>query len=188
MKQGRPGIEYNAFVTVWQELLNEGCATLHHALDRLGGSRSTLLRHRERYEQEQQSKAVDLIKRIKLTDVLVKSIAAIKLEEIDTLEGHNQALNARIDDSLHALKETEKKLTQALATVDEQQAKFAETTLAFERKLAISQAQIEDLQQREQTLQARCEQLNQQHNHALQDAAVAKKEVELLRERGPIRA
>jgi hypothetical protein len=80
------------------------------------------------------------------------------------------------------------KLTQALATVDEQQAKFAEIKLSFERKLAISQAQIKDLQQREQRLQARCEQLNQQHNHALQDAAVAKKEVELLRERDSIRA
>lgn len=55
--------------------------------------------------------------------------------------------------------------------------------LEFERKLAVSQARVEDLLAREQKMQLRYDELNQHYNQAKQDAAVTKKEIELLKEK-----
>jgi len=51
-KQGRPGIPYDKFVVVWEELLQENRAGTNIAHDLLGGSKSTIATYRERYERE----------------------------------------------------------------------------------------------------------------------------------------
>jgi len=48
--------------------------------------------------------------------------------------------------------------------------------------LAAAQALIEDTEQREQKMAAKCEKLAEQYNLAKQEAAVANKEIEMLRE------
>ena len=54
--------------------------------------------------------------------------------------------------------------------------------LKLERKLAAAQALIEDTEQREQKMASKCEKLAEQYNLAKQEAAVANKEIEMLRE------
>ena len=45
-KQGRPGIPYEDFVVVWEQLLQEGRAGSNTAHDLLGGSKSTIAAYR----------------------------------------------------------------------------------------------------------------------------------------------
>jgi chromosome segregation ATPase len=181
-KQGRPGIPYEKFVLVWEQLLQEGRAGTNTAHDVLGGSKSTIATYRERYEREKASKELSLIKNIKLTEAVHRAIAEIKVQEIETLEKINAQLKSRIDDYLAAIKEAEEKLASTIVTLDDEKTAFDIEKLKLERKLAAVQARIDDMEQREQKSTIKYEKLNEQYNHAKQEAAVAKKEIEMLRE------
>ena len=54
--------------------------------------------------------------------------------------------------------------------------------MELERKLAAAQARIEDAEKRERQFIDQHEQLNEKYNEAKQAAAVAEKEIEMLRE------
>lgn len=183
-KQGRPGIPYDKFVEVWEQLLSEGRAGTNTAHDLLGGSKSTIASYRERYEREKASKELSVIKSVELTEAVHQAIAGVKVKEIEALEKVNNQLKARIDEHLALLKETEEKLAAAKVAFDDAKVNFDAERLSLERKLAAAQARIDDMESREQTLLAKYEKLGEQYNHAKQEAAVAKKEVEMLREQG----
>lgn len=181
-KRGRPGISYEQFVGTWEQLLDEGRAKTNEVLETLGGSKSTISDFRERYEREKESKSLSLIKSIELTDAVHQAIASIKVKEIEALEKINAQLKSRIDEHLSLLKETEEKLASVKVDIDDAKANFDVEKLALERKLAAAQGRIDDMDRREQKLISRCDLLVEQHNQAKQEAAVAKKEVEMLRE------
>lgn len=181
-KQGRPGISYEKFVEVWEQLISEKRESTNTALDILGGSKSTIITHRERYEREKASKELSFIKSVKLTDAVHQAIAEIKVEEIEVLEKVNTQLKARIDGYLATLKESDAKVAALHVDMDTLKADFDVAKLGFERKLAAAQARIDDLEQREQKAMARYEQLSELYNQAKQEAAVARKEIEMLRE------
>lgn len=181
-KQGRPGIPYEDFVVVWEQLLQEGRAGSNTAHDLLGGSKSTIAAYRERYEREKASKELGLIKSVKLTEAVHRAIAEIKVQEIEILEKNNAQLKARIDDYLATIKEAEEKLAAAKVEFNDIKSNFDIEMLKLERKFAVAQSRISDIDQREQKLSAKYELLNEQYNHAKQETAVAKKEIEMLRE------
>jgi chromosome segregation ATPase len=181
-KQGRPGIPYEKFITVWEQLLQEGRAGTNAAHDILGGSKSTIATYRERYEGEKNSKELSLIKSVKLTEAVHRAIAEIKVQEIEALEKANTQLKNRINDYLTLIKEAEEKSAAVMVALDDAKTDFDIEKLKLERKLAAAQARIDDMEQREQKLSAKYEQLNEQYNHAKQEAAVSKKEIEMLRE------
>jgi chromosome segregation ATPase len=183
-KQGRPGIPYDHFVKAWEQLINEGRAGTNAAHDMLGGSKSTIATYRERYEREKISKELSIIKSIKLTEAVHRAIAEIKVTEIDTLDKANTQLKLRIDDYIATMKEAESKLDSAKVDLADAKANFDIETLKLERALAAAQARIEDTEQREKKLIIRFEQINEQYSKAKQEAAVAKKEIEMLREHG----
>ncbi len=182
-KRGRPGIAYEDFVETWEQLLlTQGRATTNAAHEALGGNKNTIASFRERYERDKAAKALSLIKSIELTDAVHQAIAGIKVKEIDALEKANGQLKSRIDEYLALVKETDEKLASAKIDLEDARMKFEAEKLSLERKLAAAQARIEDMQTREQKLIARCEQLVEHYNQAKQEAAVAKKEVDMLRE------
>jgi hypothetical protein len=45
-KQGRPGIPYEKFVEVWEQLIKDRIARTNGAQDKLGGSKSTIASYR----------------------------------------------------------------------------------------------------------------------------------------------
>jgi hypothetical protein len=182
-KPGRPGIPYERFVQTWEQLIQEGRAGTNAALDILGGNKITIAAFRERYEREKTLKELSIINSIQLTEAVHQAIAGIKVKEIEALEKANAQLVSRIDEYLAILKETEEKLAAAKVDLDDAKVQFDIERLSLERKLAAAQARTDDLDQREQKLLARHEQLDEQYNQAKQEAAVAKKEVEMLRER-----
>jgi chromosome segregation ATPase len=183
-KQGRPGIPYEQFVQAWEQLINEGRAGTNAVHDILGGSKSTIATYRERYEREKASKELSIIKSIKLTEAVHRAIAEIKVTEIDALDKSNTQLKLRIDEHIAAMKEAESKLDSAKVDFADAKANFDIEMLKLERALAAAQARIEDTEQREKKLIIKCEQLNEQYSKAKQEAAVAKKEIEMLREHG----
>lgn len=181
-KPGRPGISYEAFVGVWEQLLDEGRARTNAAHDILGGSKSTIAAFRERYEREKASKELAIIKSVKLTEAVHLAIADIKVEEIEALEKVNAQLKSRIDDHIAVMKEAEKELAAANVDLEEVNTNFDIEKLKLERQLAASQARIDDMGEREQKRITQHEQLGKQYSQAKQEAAVAKKEIEMLRE------
>lgn len=181
-KAGRPGVTYEQFIEVWEQLKAEGSATLSSVLSKLGGSNSTLINYRERYEQEKNSKQTDILKQIKLQDDLIKVIANIKVEEMELLEKQNQELKARLEEYLKTIKENEISIDKATKTIDELKTQSEEINLDFERKLAASEARSAELTIRENHANEQLEKLREHYNEAKQEAAVAKREIELLRE------
>lgn len=182
-KQGRPGISYEKFVEVWEQLIYEKRESTNAVLEILGGSKSTIIAYRERYERDKASKELAFIKSVKLPEAMHKAIAEIKVEEVDALEKVNIQLKSRIDEYLAVLKEADANAAALHIDRDTLKADFDSAKLGLERKLAAAQARIEDLVQREQRAIERYEQINELYNQARQEAAVAKKEIELLRER-----
>lgn len=181
-KQGRPGIPYEKFIVVWEQLLQDGRAGTNTAHDALGGSKSTIAAYRERYEREKSSKELSLIKSIKLTEAVHRAIAEIKVQEIETLEKANTKLKSRIDEHLATIKEVEEKFAAAQVACEDAKNDFDIERLKFERQLAAANARIDDMEQREQKLALKYDQLNEKYNLAKQEAAVSKKEIEMLRE------
>jgi hypothetical protein len=182
MIKRRPSISYEQFVETWQQLEMEGRAGTNTALDRLGGNKSTIIAFRERYEREKASHALAIIKSIELPEAVQQAIAGVKVKEVESLEKENVKLKTRIDEHLLILKETEEKLALSQVDLDDLKVNFDVEKLAFERKLAALQARIDDFELREQKLLSQHEQLSEKCNQAKQEAAVAKKEVEMLRE------
>ena len=181
-KQGRPGIPYEKFVEIWVRLIDEGRAGTNVAHDILGGSKSTITAYRERYEREKTSQQISIIKNIELPKAICHTIAEMKVKELTALEKTNEQLIIRIDDYLSAMKEVEGKLLSVQVELDDAKTNFDAEKLKLERQLAAAEARIEDMQQREQKLMSHNEQLGNQYNDAKQAAAVAKKEIEMLRE------
>lgn len=180
--KGRPGIPYEKFVEVWESLIKEQRATTNAAHDILGGSKSTIASYRERYERDKSSRTLSFINSIQLTEAMHQAIATIKVKEVEELEKINTQLKSRIDEYLTIMKESQEKLSAAKVDLDEAKVNFDVEKLSLERKLAAAKARIEDLEKREKNLLDKCDQLNDQHNQSKQEAAVAKKEVEMLRE------
>src|SRR5262245_6805089 len=98
-RRGRPGISYEQFIEVWEQLANEGRAGTNAVHDILRGNKSTIVAFRERYEREKASKELALIKNIELPDAVHQAIASIKVKEIEVLEKVNVQLKARIDEN-----------------------------------------------------------------------------------------
>lgn len=182
-KVGRPlSVTYEQFTPVWEQLINGGRATTNAAHDMLGGGKSTIAGFRERYEQQKTSKTQAFIKSVELPEALHRTIADIKVKEIETLEQAKKELESRIDSYIHGMNEAESKLAEARVEFEDAKSNFDLEKLTLERKLAASQARNEYLEKREQSLTSQCDKLNQQYNDAKQDAAVAQKEVQVLRE------
>jgi hypothetical protein len=179
---GRPGVPYKKFVEIWEQLVVDGKASNNAAQQLLGGSKSTIGSFRERYEREKTDKVIGMINSIQLTEAVKQAIAQIKVKEILELEKIIAQLNSRSEEYLSTLKETEDKLAASGLELDEAKLKFETQHLDWERNLAVSQVRFEDRRQQEQLLIAKYEKLNEQYNQAKQEAAVAKKEVEMLRE------
>lgn len=181
-KLGRPGIPYEQFVETWQQLLKEERANVTNILAILGGSRSTITNYHERYEREQAVKEYNIINSIELSEAVHQAIAGVKVKEIDCLKKENMQLKSRIDGYLTLVNESEEKLAAAKVDLDDAKVNSDLEKLSLERKLAAAEARIEEITQREQTLLAKYEALSQQYNQAKQAAAVAQKEVDMLRE------
>lgn len=181
-KRGRPGIPYEQFVEAWEQLVSTGRESTNAALDIIGGNKSTIIAFRERYEREKTSKEISMINSIELTEAVHKAIASVKVKEVDALERANTALKARIDEYSAVLSATERKSAEIVVDFEDAKTNFDIEKSKAEKQLAALQARIDDAKQRESALMVRYEQLNEQYNQARQDAAVAKKEVELLRE------
>jgi len=180
-KRGRPGVSYEKFVEAWEQLIKENRASINVALDAIGGSKGTIAAFRERYEREQSSKELSIIKNIELTDAVHQAIAGIKVKEITVLEKISAQLKSRIDDCVALIKELEEKLASAQVDLSDAKSNFDVERLSFERKLAAAHARIEDMNKREQQLISRFDKINEQLNQSKQEAAVAKKEVEMMR-------
>ena len=181
MTKGRPGVPYEQFIKVWEELLKEGKASNATVIDILGGSKSTIAKYREQYERDNTSKERQLIAEIQLTDDIIKAISQTKVKEITFLEEKQQHLQDRMDEMMKTLAEYETKNAELLLTVEELKKAKETEKLEFERTLAVSQARIEDLLEREQKMQHRYDELNHHYSQAKQDAAVAEKEIELIK-------
>lgn len=182
-KQGRPGIPYEKFVEVWESLIEEGRAGTNAAHDILGGSKSTIASYREKYERERSASTLSILKDVELPKAVQQAIADIKVKELDSLQKENVALKSRIDEHLSLLKKAEDALATAKVEFNDAKVEFDTEKLSLERKLAAAQARIDDLESRESKLLERYEKQGEQLSRASQDAAVAKKEVELLREK-----
>ena len=148
----------------------------------MGGNKSTIVAYLERYEREQSSKQRSIINSIELPDAVHQAIANIKVKEIDALERANTQLKARIDEYLLVLTETEKRLASAQVDLEDAKTNFEIEKLKLEKQLAAVRARLNDAEQREVVLKTQNEQLSEQYSQARQDTAVAKKEVEMLRE------
>lgn len=181
-KQGRPGVPYEKFTEVWENLIKEGRAGTNTAHDLLGGSKSTIASYRERYEREQTSKTLSLIKSLELPDALLRSIAEIKVHEIEVLEKDCTQLKSRADEYLNLLKELEEKLAIAKVELDDTTMLFNGEKLKLEKKLAAAEARIEDIEAREQKINDRYEKLHEQYSLAKEAVAASQKEVQMLRE------
>jgi chromosome segregation ATPase len=184
MKMGRPGVAYEQFVKVWEMLITEGKATNNTVIERIGGSKGTIAKYREQYEQSNTSKERQLMTEIQLTNDIIHVISQIKVKEITFLEEKQQRLQERMEDTIKTLAEYETKNAELLLTVEELKKSKETEKLEFERTLAVSQARIDDLLAREQKMQHRYDELNQRYSQAKQDVAVAQREIELLREKG----
>jgi len=89
----------------------------------------------------------------------------------------------RIDNILSHLTKAESKLAAAKVDAEDQEFQFNAERLKYEKQLAIISAKHEELTKREQTLHGRLESKSSECHKAMQEAAVSKKEVDLLRER-----
>jgi hypothetical protein len=165
-KQGRPGVTYARFVELWEQLLSEGRATTRLTAELLSSSTATITDYRRRYETAKESQARSIIKEIELPTAIVQAIAAINVKEIVLLEESKQAVENRESESLKLLTETETKLADLLAQMEELKTTFEAEKLTLERKLAASQARIDDLLQREQKSDERYQQLTHLYHQA----------------------
>lgn len=181
-KQRQSNLTYDQFVEVWEQLVKEARAGNNVAHDILGGSKSTIATFRERYEREKTSQTLAIIKSVELTDAVHHAIADIKVKEIEILEQTKKQLESRIDHYINEAKEAESKLAETLVELEDTKTNFNIEKLKLERQLAASEARTEDLEKREQKIATQLEKLSEQYNQALQETAVAKKEIELLRE------
>jgi len=109
-----------------------------------------------------------------------RAIAEVKVQEIDALEKINAELKARIDEYIAITKEAEEKSAAAVVALNDAKVADDIEKLKLERKLAATQALIDDTEQREQKMASKCEKLAE--HLAKQEAAVARKEIEMLRE------
>lgn len=182
-KAGRPGILYDDFVAAWEKLLAQGRASLNAAIEQVGGNKATIIAFRERYEREQASKRLDILKGIELPKAVIAAIADIKTKELETITATNQALQSRLDECLKTIAGLEKELGQCQEQKRAAGQAFGDERLAFEKAISVEQARVKDLQQREAQLIEKVEALQKQYGLAEQQAAVAKKEIEMLRER-----
>jgi hypothetical protein len=182
MTKGRPGVSYEQFFPLWEQLLNEGKARNNTACELLGASKGTIAKYRERYEQEHLSKERGIITGIQLTDEIIHAISLIKVKEITLLEETQQKQQERMDHTIQSLNESEIKNAELLNRLEELQQSFDIEKRLFEQKLAVSEAKTADLLQREQKANERYDSLNEKYHLAMQETAVAKKEIELLRE------
>lgn len=181
-KAGRPGLSYDEFVPAWERLLAEGRAKNGLACELLRCSSSTISQFRARYERESLSRELAIVQEVKLPDTLQKAIAEIKLEELTVREKEIKKLAAHLEETTADLKTAEEKAAAAVTRLEKELADFAAARLEFERQQAAAEARIADLEKREAQLQQQYEQLNQRHHQAITQAAVAQKEVELLRQ------
>lgn len=181
-KRGRPSIKYENFIEVWEQLTEEGRASINAVQNTLGGDKSTINGYRERYEREKAAKELSMIKGIELTEAVQQAIAAIKVKEIDTLERENQQLKTRMDELLADLKKSEDDYAALKIELEEAKTEFSDKQQKAERQLAIAESRVTDAENREKQLGARYQELSEQISQYKQEAAVAKKEVEMLRE------
>lgn len=181
-KAGRPGLSYEEFVPAWERLLAEGRAKNGLACELLRCSSSTISQFRARYERESLSRELAIVQEVKLPETLQKAIAEIKLEELTVREKEIKKLSTHLGEITADLKAAEEKATAAVTRLEKEHADFAAARLEFERQQAAAEARIADLEKREAQLQQQYEQLNQRHHQAMTEAAVAQKEVELLRQ------
>lgn len=117
-----------------------------------------------------------------MPDAIHQAIASIKVKEIDALEKVNGQLKTRIDECIAALKTSEEHLAATKIDLEDARTDFESEKLKLEKKLSAAQARVEDTEQREKALISRYEKLSELYNQAKQEAAVATKEVEMLRE------
>ncbi len=181
-KGGRPGLSYAQYVEVWEQCIEEGRVNNNAVREILGGSRSTIVAFRERYEREKTAREVSIIKDIELNDAVLQAIATIKVKEIEALEKVHMQLKARLDENITTINELEKSCAAATAALGAAKSHFEDEKLKLAKRLAIGEARVDDLTLNAQKYAEKCEQLSEQYNQAKQEAAVAKKEVELLRE------
>ena len=181
--RGRPSIDYGTFVETWEDLLKEEVASITAAHSRLGGCKSTLAKFRERYEREKVEAATSVLKEIELPDAVKQVIADFKLKEIKVLEKENAELKSRLDEMITNLKQAEEDLIEASMKLDEAKSDFDSDRLSLERKLAVEEARRADFKAREEALLEQLESKSEQLHQANQAAAVATKEVEMLREK-----
>lgn len=175
-KLGRPSVlSYEQFMPVWQQLKEEGRASINAVQESLGGSKSTITALRERYEREKTAEKVTLLNDIELPEAIRFAIAEIKVKQMTTLEKNQEDLELRLNEVIQSLKEAELKYASVESLLEK------EKTLHGQRMAAEAlRTQAED---REQKAIKRCEELAEQLGQAKQATAVAQKEIALLRER-----
>lgn len=184
-KRGRPGIDYDEFKQTWQTLLEQGRATTNNALDILGGSKGTISKLREQFEQEEATKKLIEIEHITLPEKICDGLADIVMTRTKQLDVMYREQKARADEHLSTIMALESQLASKQVDFDDAKTQYEIDRTQYERRLAASEARIEDLKKREQTLLEKVDALQINYNQAKQHAAVAQKEVELLREQTP---
>lgn len=181
--RGRPSIPYDRFVELWETLVTEGRASINAVQNSLGGDKSTIKAYQERYAREQVAKELSMLKSIQLTDAVQKAIAAIKVKELELVEHENQQLKNRLDGLLADLAQSEAAYSALTRAFEDAKIDWDAWQQKAQRELAIAQSRVSDAEKREQQLGEQYQALSEQVNQYRQEAAVAKKEMELLRER-----
>lgn len=181
-KRGRPSIKYDSFVETWEQLMADERASINAVQNTLGGDKGTIKGYIERYEREQAGKELSIIKGIELPEAVQQAIAAIKVKEIEALERENQQLKARMDGYLADLQKAEEATIALKVVLDEVKAEFEIKQNKLERQLAVAESRASDADKRENQMAEQYQKLSEQVNHYKQESAVAKKEVEMLRE------
>ncbi|WP_119344421.1 hypothetical protein [Facilibium subflavum] len=181
-QKGRPGIPYEKFVEVWEQLIEEGKAGTNAIHELIGGSKSTIAAYRERYEQEHAAKELSILKEVQLPSAVQKAIAELKLKEINVLENENKLLKVRIDEHLSNFKKSEEAYDALKSKLETVELNFTELKKNLEQKIAIAESRLLDTEKRENRALEQCKVLSDQVSQYKQEAAVAKKEVEMLRE------
>ncbi len=183
-KVGRPSvISYEQFVETWKQLIEEGRAKINAVQEILGGSKSTIISFREKFEQDEATKKISWIQSIELPEAIHHAIAAIKIKELSELGAENTALKARLNECIAELEKSEKAFITARTTFDERKTEFKAKEKEFDRQLAASEARRMDAEKNEHVLIRNLKEQSEQLNQYREEAAVAKKEVAMLRER-----
>ena len=186
LKRVRPGITYEQFVKTWEQLAKEGRAGTNAVLEVLGGNKSTIAAFREQYEREKYTRELALIESIELPKGILKALADVKINEIEKQQAEILKLRECIDDLIGDVKQAEERAAVAEAEAAVAKQNFDAEKLSLAQNLSAVQARMEDIKDRERILLARIDELSESCNAAKQEAAVAKKEGELLREQNEI--